>query len=139
MYNLFQKVMAFGLLKTKKKIKFEDTASFKLWEIISAFGGFLTLQPNQSVKNKIIAVTHPNLIAILYNALFSFTLSLTVLGLILTLPALKTFKEYEANIPYVVYLGTMIFAAFVWAFIIVSSIFGPDPIPDPALRQMFPY
>ena len=74
----------------------------------------------------------------MYNALFSFTLSLTVLGLILTLPALKTFKEYEANIPYVVYLGTMIFAAFVWAFIIVSSIFGPDPIPDPALRQL-PY
>ncbi len=140
MYNLFLRAMTLGLLGNvkKKNIKFEDTEAFKLWQMIGAFGGFLTLQPNQSHKNKIIAVTHPNLIAILYNALFSFTLSLTVLGLILTLPALKTFKKYEANIPYVVYLGTMIFAAFVWAFMIVSSILGPDPIPDPALRQL-PY
>jgi len=127
----------FGKVK-KKKERFEDTEAFNLWYMIGVFGGFLTLTENKKVENKIMVVTHPNLVAIVYNILFSWVLSLTVLGLIITIPALKNFKKYNARIPYVVYLGTMFLAAGLWAFIIVSSIFGPDPIPDPALRQL-PY
>ena len=139
MINFILRIATLGLLGKVKKInvKFEDTNGYNLWYMIAGFGGFLTLQENKKIENKIMVVTHPNIVAIVYNALFSLVLSITVLGLTLTITELKDFKKYDATTAYMVYLVTMFLAAGVWSLIILGSIFGPEAPPEPALRQLF--
>tara|TARA_B100001123_G_C15167549_1_gene970005 strand:- start:475 stop:858 length:384 start_codon:yes stop_codon:yes gene_type:complete len=126
MINFVLRVATLGLLgKVKnKKEKFEDTEAFHLWSMIGSFGAFLTLHENKRTDRKMMVITHPNVVIIVYNLLISFVLSLTILGLIITIPARKNYKKYNARIPYMVYTVTFYAAMGVWAFMILGSIFG---------------
>jgi|SRR6056300_1138544 len=101
--------------------KFEDTTAFKLWSLFSAFGIFSTIYGDTKLDKKMMVVTHPNIVVIIWNLFLSFILSMTGLGLFLTIPAWRTYKKYNAKIPLIVYSISISAAIILWFLMIIGS------------------